>query len=388
MRRSDTLIKAISVILLIAIVCYMGFHLADSFLNPLQTTLAVNSRVTSSAQVSGYVIRQEMALTANGILSPAENGKKVAAGGVVAINYNSSDALARADRILEIDTRIEHLEGIIEGHTSGSAADTLIALSGAVNHHDLTDLDAVLYDAEYAIMGIGSEDNDPNTELETLKDERKDLTTYNLGYSYIYARKSGIFSSWADGFEHVTPDDLTGLTPASLENLFSSPQKSDNAFGKLITGTAWYFAAVMDASDAENLSAGEKAKIEFSKNYSGELSMKVESISAPVNGKCVVVFSGDTAMTDICNVREMTGEVIFSSQTGILTPKDAVYTDEDGSLYIYVLMGLQSQRVDIEIVCDYSDYYYLIKAADGETLNEGAEIIVRGKNLFDGKVVK
>ena len=71
MRRSDTLIKAISVILLIAIVCYMGFHLADSLLNPLQTTLAVNSRVTSSAEVSGYVIRQEEALNATGILSPA-----------------------------------------------------------------------------------------------------------------------------------------------------------------------------------------------------------------------------------------------------------------------------------------------------------------------------
>ena len=51
-------------------------------------------------------------------------------------------------------------------------------------------------------------------------------------------------------------------------------------------------------------------------------------------------------------------------------------------------MGLQSQRVDIEIICDYNQHYYLIDAAAGETLNEGAEIIVRGKNLFDGKVVK
>jgi len=44
--------------------------------------------------------------------------------------------------------------------------------------------------------------------------------------------------------------------------------------------------------------------------------------------------------------------------------------------------------VDIEIVCEYNENYYLIEAAPGETLNEGAEIIVRGKNLFDGKVVK
>ena len=388
MRRSDTLIKAISIILLIAIVCYMGFHLADSFLNPLQTTLAVNSRVTSSAEVYGYVVRQEGTLTATGITSPAENGKKVAAGGIIAINYTSSDALSRADRLLEIDTRIAHLEGIIEGRTSGTPSDTVIALSTSVNHRNLTDIDAVLFDVEYAIFGTTDAENDPDKELEILYKEREELMSHVTGYTYIYARKSGIFSSSTDGFEHINPDMLAGLSPMALDNMFTTPQKSASAFGKLITGTEWYFAAVMDSADAENLTVGQKAKIEFNKNYSGDLTMKVESISMTVNGKCVVIFSGDTAMTDICNERQLSGEVIFSSQTGILTPKDAVYTDEDGTHYIYVLMGLQSQRINIEIVCDYNEHYYLIKAAKGETLNEGAEIIVKGKNLFDGKVVK
>ncbi len=388
MRRSDTLIKAISFVLFIAIICYMSFHLADSILNPLQTTLAVNSRVTTSAEVSGYVVRQEEQLSAAGILSPAENGKKVAAGGVIAVNYASANALARADRIMEIDTRIDHLEGILAGSASGSVSDTLFALSGAVNNRNMTDLNAILYDAEYAIMGAGSEGLDPRGEITVLKEEREDLSTYALGYSYIYADKSGIFSSWADGFENVSPEDLTELSPSELEHLFSKPQKQPNVFGKLITGTRWYFAAVMDENDAYNLTVGKTAKIEFSKNYTGTLTMNVESISLPAKGQCVVVFSGDTAMADICNVRELSGEVIFSSRTGILTPKDAVYTEEDGTFYIYVLRGLQSQRVDIEIICNYSEYYYLIEASEGDSLNEGAEIIVRGKNLFDGKVVK
>ena len=386
MRRSDTLIKAISFILFIAIICYMGFHLADSFLNPLQTTLAVNSRVTTSAPVSGFVVRREEPLTGTGILAPAENGKKVAAGGIIAINYTSAEALSRADRILEIDTRIAHLEKILDGRAKSTPSDTLFALSSSVNHRNFTTLSAVIYDAEYVIFG--SAGDDPNAELEKLRAEREEIMSFVTGYTYIYARKSGIFSSSTDGFENVTPDDLEGLTPATLQNLFSSPLKMPCTFGKLITGTAWYFAAVMDSTDAENLSVGENAKIEFNKNYSGSLTMTVESISVSVNGRCVVVFSGDTAMSDICNERELTGQVIFSSQSGILTPKDAIYTDEDGTLYIYVLMGLQSQRIDIEIICDFNEYYYLIKASGGETLNEGAEIIVHGKNLFDGKVVK
>lgn len=144
----------------------------------------------------------------------------------------------------------------------------------------------------------------------------------------------------------------------------------------------------MDSAAAGNLEIGKTAEIEFTKNYTNTLHMTVDSISNPEDGKCTVIFSCDSALTDICNVRELSGEVIFSSQTGILAPKDSVYTDNDGLLYIYLLMGLQAQRVDIEIVCEYNDYYYLISPAQGEILNEGAEIIIRGKNLFDGKVVK
>lgn len=388
MRRSDTLIKALSVILLIAIVCYMGFHVADSILNPLQTALAVTGRVTSSAEVEGYVIRQETPLSANGILAPAENGKKVAAGGIVAINYASEDALSRADRILEIDTRIAHLENIIAGSGSGSAFDSLIVLSSAVTNRNMSDVDAAIFDAEYAVMGIDDNENDPNTELQALYAERDTLTSQVSGYTYITAHKSGIFSSGTDGFEHVSPENLENITPATLDNLFSQPKKSDSTFGKLITDSVWYFAAVMESSGAENLTVGSSAKIEFNKNYSGALTMTVESISEPVSGKCVVVFSGDTAVTDICNVRSLSGEVIFSSQSGILATKDSIYTDENGRTYIYLLMGLQSERVYVEVVCDYNELYCLITAAEGEILNEGAEIIIRGEDLFDGKVVK
>ena len=387
MRRSDTLIKAISVILLIAIVCYMGFHIADSLLNPLQTTLAVNNRITHSAFAEGYVIRGEETLTANGIISPAESGKKVAAGGVVAVNYATEDALARADRLKEIDTRIAHLENISEGTSTGTAQDSVLAVSSAVNHRNMGDLDAVLYDAEYTVMGVWNEENDPDTELAALKSEQAELSSKAGGYTYITTRHSGIFSSGTDGFENVSPEDLTDLTPEKLRGLFSSPKKFDNAFGKLVTDSKWYFAAVINSEDAKNLTLGEDAKIEFSGNYTNTVSMTVENIFPSVSGQCVAVFSADTAMTDICNVRELSGEIIFSSQTGILTPKDAVYTDEDGTTYIYLLIGLQADRVNIDIVCEYNEHYYLIEAASGETLNEGAEIIVRGKNLKDGKVV-
>lgn len=388
MRRSDTLMKVLSVILLIAIICYMGFHLADSLINPLQTTLAVNSRVTSSAHAEGYVVRQEQTLTSAGIVSPVENGKKIAAGGVVAVSYAREEALAVADRMLEIDARIAHLETIIAGSAENSAADSLTDLSSAVNHRELSDLESILYKAEYTFFGTADEENDPSAELSALKEERESLEAYSSGYSYVTARKSGIFAVSTDGFEDISYDSIDGLTPGALQNLFTTPHKSDKAFGKLIIDDTWYFAAIMSAEDVKNLTVGDTATIEFTKNYTNDLTMTVAAISPKSDGKNVVIFSCSTAMADICNVRELSGDVIFSSQTGILTPKEAVYTDEEGVTFVYLLMGLQAQRVDIDIVCDYNENYYLIAPAEGEILNEGAEIIIRGKNLFDGKVVK
>ena len=387
MRRSDTLLKAVSVILLIAIICYMGFHVADSLLNPLQTVLAVNASTLESASCEGYVIRNEKTLSAEGMISPVEDGKKVSAGGVIAVNYTSTEALERADEILNLEERISRLKKLLSSGGQEDAFSSLVSLSLAVNRRELSNLDNLLYNSEYAIFGAGSSTDDPTAELELLSEQLSSLKSQQYGYTYITASSSGIFTSAVDGFERITPDMLTDLTPASLENMFSSPAKTDS-FGKLVSGLRWYFAAVMSAEDASRLTEGGTAKLTFTKNYSATLDMKIEEIGQSTGDKCVVVFSTDSDMTGICSVREVSAEIVFDSYTGILVPNSAIYYDEDGSTYVYLLVGLQSERVDIDIICDYNEYYIIAKAAEGHILNEGAEIITVSKNLFDGKVVK
>ena len=386
MRRSDTLIKAISVILLIAIICYMGFHLADSFLNPLQTVIAVNTSFTESVSCEGYAVRTEETLSAGGMLSPVQDGKRVSAGGVVAISYDSDTALERADSILELESRIDRLKSI-STDSGTDASGSIISLSKAVCRRELDDLDSLVYNTGYAVFGTGASDADPEAELAELKSQLAELKSQQSGYTYITAGSSGIFSSAVDGFEHVTPDLLEDITPEKLVSLFSSPQ-STSAFGKLVYGTKWYFAAAISETDAARLEEGGRALLSFTKNYSNQVSMTVESIGSGSGGKCVVVFSSDVDLSDVCSVREMSADIIFSSCSGILTPDSAIYEDTDGTKYVYLLVGLQAKRVNVEVVCRYNEYYCLVKAAGSEILNEGAEIITKAKNLFDGKVVK
>ena len=386
MRRSDTLIKAISVILLIAIICYMGFHLADSFLNPLQTVIAVNASSTESVSCEGYAVRTEETLSAGGMLSPVQDGKKVSAGGVVAVSYGSDAALERADAILELEARIDRLKNI--STDSGSdASGSIISLSKAVCRRELDDLDSLVYNTGYAVFGTGASDADPEAELSELKSQLSELKSQQTGYTYITADSPGIFTSAVDGFEYITPDSLEGITPERLASLFSSP-RSTGAFGKLVYGTKWYFAAVLTEADAARLEKGGRALLSFTKNYSNQVSMTVESIGSGSGGNCVVIFSSDVGLSDVCSVREISADIIFSSYSGILTPDSAIYEDTDGTKYVYLLVGLQAKRVNVEVVCRYNEYYCLVKAAGNEILNEGAEIITKAKNLFDGKVVK
>lgn len=386
MRRSDTLIKAIAVIVLIAIVSYFGVHIANSIINPLQTILAVNTNVTDSAEAEGYVIRQEKVLSGSGVISPVANGKKVSSGGIVAVSYSSQEALERADSIMDLKERIEHLESVIYGRGAGDINELLRKVSISLSGGDMSSLESDIFNAQYAITGKGSS-SDPVTELEELKAELSKLESIQSGYTNIYAEASGLFSSSTDGFESVSPKDLNNLTPDSLQKLFDKAGKQ-NCFGKLVYGSKWYYAAVMDSAQAEKLTAGKSARVVFSKNYTADLSMNVESIGKVKDGKCVVVFSSGYDLTGTSSLRELSASVVFSSQSGISVPVSAIHTDEDGTEYVYLLIGLQVKRVNVKTIMQYNESYALIAAAEGTALHEGSEIIVRGKNLSDGAVVR
>lgn len=386
MRRSDTLIKAVAVIVLIAIVSYFGVHIANSILNPLQTILAVNTSVTDSSEVEGFIVRQEKVLSGSGVISPVANGKKVSSGGIVAVSYSSQKALERADSIMDLKERIAHLESVISGRGSDDINELLRKVNTSLSGGDMTSLESDVFNAQYAITGTASS-SDPVSELEELKSELAKLESAQSGYTNIYAEASGLFSSSTDGFETVSPQDLKNLTPESLENLFTNANRQD-CFGKLVYGSKWYYAAVMDTDHAQKLTVGNSARVVFSRNYTADLSMNVESIGKMKDGKCVVVFSSGYDLTGTSSLRELSANVVFSSQTGISVPVPAIHTDEDGTEYVFLLIGLQVKRVNVNTITQYSDSYALITAAEGASLNEGSEIIVRGKNLSDGAVVK
>ena len=113
-------------------------------------------------------------------------------------------------------------------------------------------------------------------------------------------------------------------------------------------------------------------------------------------------FSANDYATQITALREQEVQIITHSVTGLRVPKQAVRVNEEGSLGIYRVSGAQVSWVPVQILWQEDDYYLVAQAdkldeegnqADlsqferASALRAGDTVIVRGEDIYDGKVV-
>ncbi len=391
MQKTDTLIKVISVIVFIAIVFYIGFYLYDSNADPLVTAAAMEYTIKDSANTEGSAIRTEELLGdgTTRVSVTAEECEKLSAGSTYALKFDSREAMEAADRANELDLRIQWLEALaLEGDDAADimAKDSVRALAYAVDGGELTDLSKLIDDVNVKIFQSSdyTEDN-IRTELEAAETELNALEQ-DYEVERLTVDKAGIYSQYIDGFEAISPDSIMGLSPSELTQLFIAPNSYDSRIlGKLVTDIRWRYASIMESEDAMKLETGKSYNLEFSKTFNGSITMKVESIGASASGRCVVVFVSDRNLNETIATRDLSAEVIFTETTGIRIPKDALRIDDEGVQYVYVISGVQAQRVDIEVLTEY-DEYYLVESTGN--LRDGMEIIVEATELYSGKVVR
>ena len=383
MQRSNALIRAVFCLFLAAILAYFGFYIYRTFIHPLKTVQAV----ADAASAEGYVVREEKVLTAQGVISPVADGKKIAAYGVVAVCYTDESALEQADRILALQERIAALQTALGETETASPSDVVADLSAAVAMRRFDELDTLASQTRYVLFGSSSSVEQAQRELEEARQELETLQAMQSGYSLVTAESPGLFSSVVDGYETVSPDDLDSLTPGRLLLLFDGT-RTRNGFGKLISGTRWYYACVLDSSRAEELTEGRTVTLEFTDGYTNTVRMQVVSVSsADSDGNCAAVFVCDTGLADVSAVRKASANVVFSRSTGILIPDEAI-CDRSTRPHVFVLAGLQAHEVEVEILTGAGDGYTLVSAPEGSMLSAGVTVITTTEGMSDGKVVR
>ena len=385
MKRSDLYIRLTTGVLFLAVASYVGVYIYNALVNPYSVTTAFSYSIEETLPVQGYVVRTEMVLVGTGaaVLPVVSEGEKVAVGQPVAVEYTGREALETASELRALRLQIAQLEAIGRGNGEAAGLESVMALSEALQRGDFRKLDELLVNVEANVLSAHA----PAPELPELKARLESLENRTSGVTTIYAPVSGTFSQAIDGYEHIAPGALAGISPTDFSELFSTRYIVSGA-GKLVTEFKWYFAAVMPAEDAARLTSGNQMPIQFSGAYGAKAEMLVESTGRKEDGACVVLFSSDRGIYEVASLRQMNAEIVFGAISGLHVPKEALRLDEGGATFVFLQTGVRAERVDVEILGEFGDSYIVRDGLEaGTPLRAGSTVIVKANNLYDGKVV-
>ena len=417
MKQGTIVNRIVMLVLFAALMIYLIVSAWQGFTGRITTVTSYSYTLDDLQEATGFLARDEYVLPARSALAdvlPAE-GEKVSVGQTVAYLYQSADALERKQDIRTLTLEKEQLEYSL-GRTddlSDNAKLTkeimqqLAGLRASVSRRDFTGLEdsamelkGLVYKRDYTSES-GGDLTALQAQIAKLTEDINNLQSKSsLDTSAVYTDRSGIFSGLVDGYEALlTPAALETLTPSTLDKLAGESVKPEsNTVGKLITSSRWYFVCVLPEDQAKRLVDGWAVDVRFSRDWSGEVNMTVERISAPENGRVAVVLSTTQHLSDTTLLRRQTVDIVFSSVTGIRVPKNALYQNESGQWGVYAVVGAQAEFKPITVVGEDDDYYLiqpLVSATSVEdkegakkALRPGDEIIISAEGLYDGKVVR
>jgi multidrug efflux pump subunit AcrA (membrane-fusion protein) len=396
MKKTNAVTKIVGFLFFIALLAYLGVYIIQALEKPFSTALAVSYTDRNSSDITGIVVRDEEVISSvsNTVYITAQEGKRVSKNGELAQAFDSNEDLHRAVRINELEEEISQLQALrinekdatdLLSHDA-SIYKNILELKSDLVAGSFSNIEAKTIQLRTLIMTGAKSAADIKAQLDELEAQLKSLQNSATGRSVsIYAPVSGLFSTAVDGWEDLNTDNMMSITASELAGLLNEDRaQPDNVIGKLAYGTKWQFAALVDKDVCVSLEVGGSANLLFGKYYNEKRKMKIESISHIENGMCAVVFSCETAIKDVLNIRKQEAELVFSELTGLRVPKKSIHIDEDGNTCVYVQTALQAERKPVKIVKEYKDFY-LVSSSE---LHAGDQIIVSGKNLYNGKVVE
>ena len=418
MKQGTLINRIVMLLLLAAVLVYLGVSAWRSFRDPYTLVLSYAYTVDDSLEATGFLVREERVLASPGGIVDLlpEEGEKVSRGETVALLYQNDSGLARKEELQSLTMEKEQLQYALERTQSGGDSsqlsqqviDAIVALRSSVSTGDLTQLEdetlllkSLVYKRDFTFNG-GEEDGDAAAAIQSSIDA-VDAQIAALSAqaaqdtSRLTASQAGVFSGQTDGYESL-------LTPQSIQLDRQRPQPDAGAVGKLVTDATWYFVCAMGEEEAGRLIEGRTVTVRFSRDWSGEVDMKVERVGeTPENSRVTVVLSSDRYLSETTLLRKQTVELVFDSQTGIRVPTQAVRVEErtvtdpeteeekqELVTGVYVLVGQQAEFKPVTILAQLEDFA-LVKSADGSdgktALRAGDEVILSSVELFDGKVI-
>ena len=399
--RGSSVLKGF-IIMLAAVFAVHQF--VSSVYSPVKTETAVFYSASDGLNITGLIIRSETLVTSSGggvMHFVLEDGSRVAKDGVIANIYDSESASITLSKIDSVNTKIEDIEEMLS-YNDLEAADldminakatqslnSLIVSGASGNYGNMSELSDELLSALNRRQVAMGETTDFSAQLEQLKAEKNELSaSLPAAKGTVKAAMSGYFVSKADGYETVlTCGSPESITPEFMSSV-SAAELPDGVIGKIVSDYEWYIAAEISINESLKYKEGDSLTIYTSVKSYPKLPVTVKKINISENSSsAVVVFSCNEMNSELATMRSGPMTVVTKEYDGLRVPSSALRV-VDSKRGVYVLTGMQVKFVEVNVL--YNDDSYMIcekQTSDESVLRLYDEVIVKGKNLYDGKIV-
>ncbi len=397
--------KALKIFIAVIVLSFVVHQVYSSLYSPVTTQNAEFFTATDGINAQATIIRQEKIITSakSGTLHfSVEDGTRVSKGGTVADIYNSPSASITVSKIDELNKKIHDIEEI-SNYNDVAAADLELvnskiqnALSGYVFNSsggELNKTDEDLRELSSAInrkTAITGESADFSQKLAELNGELSKLNAeLSAPVGSIKSNESGYFVSAIDGYENLlTSNNISEITPEYLEKI--KPEKTpENAIGKIVSDYDWYIAATVSLNDSLRYKEGDELTVRTTIRNTPTLKVTVKRINVSnEKDSATVIFSSQEMNRDLATMRTGNITIVSNEYNGLKIPKKALRV-VDGKTGVYIVSGITVKYVKVNVLFSTDDYVLCEQKTENSSdiLRLYDEVIVRGKNLYDGKTI-
>ncbi len=403
----------------IGIVVYVYFQVMGGFNQGIETETAMHVSMNETIKAESCIFRDETVVEnskSGAVVTLVSEGERVSKGQLIANVYPDADDALLQDDINRINRRLEILEN--------SSVDKQFVISDLRQLDD--DIDGIFADV-YEASAEGSlssaiasssellvllnkrdliveSDFDYSQELEKLENEKTALEgRINFVATAVFASEAGYFFGDVDGYEQIFDISLVDdITLSDFERLVSSKPDETSANGsvKIVNDFIWYIVCSLDADKARTLNEGWNYRLTFPENGDYEMKMNLSRVVTETNSAtALAVFRVNVLPKDFNYKRFQDAEIVIEGIEGISVPKKALRV-VNGIEGVYILVGDVVRFRSVERIAE-KDGYYVVKLKSNTAVFEddkGEEItikplslydniIVSGKELFDGKII-
>lgn len=402
-------------ILILAVCVYVTVNIVVSRGTGLSTMVVYKGEVEDSFQAVGYVFRDQTVISApaSGYLyCEVPENERVKSGETVMSIYKT-EINSRADSVLsDIDEKIDRLsrsktESDIFGNdptrVEQSISDELREVPKCAQSGELARVAEIrdevnrLIEKKRIIAGEAQK-TETADELEDLKAQRaKLIQDNNVEKTAVHAPKAGAFTARVDGMEellgldkleNISRDYIKELGRVKPEIKNESYVEKDAKIGKIVNNFTWSIAALTDKNDVEFMNIGQEIEIRFTGTDSSTLKGVVADIADMDDKNAVLVVRSNRYSDTVYSTSEADVEFVKHSYSGFKIPSESIriINDKKG---VFVIRNDEARFIPVNIRYSNKDWTVVAEETEGEKrLRLYDELIIDGKNLYDGKDVR